>query len=332
MRRRRILAGLVLTLAAPLAGEAQLRHNVPRIGVVAPTSPPPSPSPDIDGFRHGLRELGYVEGQTIIVEYRWAAGRPDRWAPLIAELAGLGVDVVVVAGTGVAAAAKGVTSRIPIVMATGGADPVAAGLAESLARPGGNVTGLSMMVVELSAKRVELLKAAIPGLSRIAVLVPPGNPGGYDQYDLPLKEMEAAARAVGVQIHPVRVAGSAGLDAAFRAATKERAGAVITMQSPFFGNEVVRIARLALQHRLASIAGEPGFTDAGGLITYGPSIPDLWRRAALYVDKILKGAAAAQLPIEQPTKFELAINLKTAKALGLAIPPSMLLRADRIIE
>ena len=218
------VAGLAVVacvlLTTTFTAEAQPAQRVPRVGVLAPLSPPPAPSPDIEGFRQGLREVGYVEGQTIIVEYRWAAGQYERWTELVGEMERLGVDVIVVAGPGAAAAAKRVTSRIPIVMATGGTDPVKAGLAASLARPGGNVTGLSMMVIELSAKRVELLKEAIPSLSRIAVLVPPDSAGAYDQYDLSMKQTEAGARALGAQIHPIRVTAAAHLDAAFRAAIK----------------------------------------------------------------------------------------------------------------
>ena len=331
MRRASVALVFVLLAAISIAA-AQPAQKVPRIGVLAPLSPPPAPSADIEGFRQGLRELGYVEGQTIIVEYRWAEGRYDRWPELAGEMARLGVDVIVVAGTGPAVATKQVTSRIPIVMATAGADPVGARLVASLARPGGNVTGLSLMVSELSAKRVELLKEAMPSLARIAVLVPPGRLGGYDQYEVQMKQVEAGARAAGVQIHPVRVADAADLDASFRAAVKERAGAVITLQSPFFANENARLAKLALKYQLPVMSGEPGFAEAGGLMTYGPSIPDLWRRAAFYVDKILKGTAPAVLPIEQPTKFELAINRKTARALNVTIPQSFLLRADRIID
>jgi putative ABC transport system substrate-binding protein len=274
-----------------------------------------------------LRELGYLEGQNILVDYRWGFGQPDRAAGHAADFARSGVEVIVVPGQISAAAAKAVTARIPIVMASGSIDPVDAGLAASLARPGGNVTGLILLSQELTSKRLELLKEIIPGLSWVGVLLPPGDLPNIEPL---LRPTEVAARAMGMRIHAFRIHTAKDLDTAFQEASDRRVGAIVALQSPFFADHNVRIAQLALKHRVPVIAAEPGFTEAGGLMTYGPSIPDLWRRAATYVDKILKGTSPAILPIEQPTKFDLALNLKTARALGLSIPESVILRADSV--
>jgi putative ABC transport system substrate-binding protein len=330
MDRRCFLLTLVAgALAAPLVGRAQQTRRVPRIAVIGPLSPPPAPSPDVEALRQGLRALGYVEGENLIIEYRWAAGRLDRMAELTAEAVGLSPDVIVVSGASWAVAARKATSTIPIVMTTGGSDPVASGVAASLARPGGNVTGHTMMTSDVSVKRVELLKDTVTGVSRIAICVPPRAPRGVG---LLVSQMEEAARVVGLQTHTAYVKSSADLEGAFREAVRERAGAAILVQSPFFANELARTVDLALKYRMPTMAGEPGYAEAGGLMSYGPSIPELWRQAATYVDKILKGAKPADLPIQQPTKFDLVINLKTAKALGLTIPPSLLARADQVIE
>jgi len=321
---------LTLMLLAISSGVwAQSPQRVPRIGVVAPLSPPPSPSPDVDGFRRGLKELGYVEGQSIIVEYRWGLGRPDKAVQLAVELAKLDLDALVVAGPISAAAANRASSRTPVVFAASGVDPVSIGLVASLARPGGNITGLAMMATELAEKRLELMRDTVPGLSRIGVLIPPADPRAIDPL---LKGTEAAARAAGIQTYPFRVQVADDLDKAFKTAARERVGAMIALQNPFFANENARIAMLALKHHIPTMSGEPSFAEAGGLMTYGPSIPDLWRRAAVYVDKILKGTSPAVLPIEQPTKFDLVINLKTAGLLGMNIPESVLMRADQIIR
>ena len=239
------------------------------------------------------------------------------------------VDVIVVPGQISAAAAKAVTTRIPIVMAAAGIDPVGAGLAVSLARPGGNVTGLITLSQELTAKRLELLKDAIPGLSRLGVLLPPGEMSDIEPL---LKPTEAAAQAMGMQVYTFRVQAAGDLDAAFLAAANQRVGAILALQSPFFHVEKARIAALGLIHRIPVMSAEPGGAEAGAFMTYGASIPDLWRRAAIYVDKILKGASPASLPIEQPTRFDLVLNLKTARALGLSIPESVVARCDKVIR
>ncbi len=326
---RAVCLSLALTLINVPCSTAQTGQKLPRVGVVAPLSPPPGPSPDIEGFREGLRELGYVEGQNVIVDYRWAQGRPDQAVAHAIEFARSEVDVIVVPGQVTAAAAKATTTRIPIVMASASIDPVRAGLAASLARPGGNVTGLILLNQELTSKRLELLKEAIPGLSRLGVLLPPGDLSSIEPL---LKPTEAAAQAMGMQIYTFRIQAAGDLDAAFLAAVNRRVGAIIALQSPFFATVNVHIAQLALKHRIPVMSAEPGFTEAGGLMTYGASIPDLWRRAATYVDKILKGTSPASLPIEQPTKFDLALNLKTARALGLSVPESVLMRCDKVIR
>jgi ABC-type uncharacterized transport system substrate-binding protein len=316
-------------LAAPLAAEGQATGKVPRIGVLSPGYPPPSPDLGIDGFRLGLRELGYVESQNIVVEYRWTEGRLDRQAALVSELIQLPVDALVVPSTSAAMAARRETASIAIVSASAGA-LVEAGVVTSLARPGGNVTGLTALVPELSAKRLALLKEAVPKLSRVAALVGP--------YSLPslsgiyIGETEAAARAVGVELQLLRVREPADLEGAFQAATRGGAGGMILLANPFLIAHGRRVAELALKHRIATVTGDPGLVEAGGLMRYGVDYRDMWRRASGYVDRILKGAKPGDLPIEQPTKFELFINLKTAKALGLTIPQSLLQRADQVIE
>ncbi len=324
-----VCLSLALTLIHfPCVG-AQPNQKIPRVGVVSPLSPPPSPSPDIDGFRRGLRELGYVEGQNVVVEYRWGLGRPEQAVAHAVDFARSEVDVIVVPGQISAAAAKAVTTRIPIVMAAAGIDPVRAGLAASLRRPGGNVTGLILLSQELTSKRIEILKDAIPGLSRLGVLLPPGEMSNIEPL---LKPTEAAAQAMGMQLYTFRVQTAADLDAAFLAAAKQRVGAILALQSPYFHVERAHIAALGLRHHIPVMSAEPDFAEAGGFMTYGASIPDLWRRATIYVDKILKGASAASLPIEQPTRFDLVLNLKTARALGLSIPESVVIRCDKIIR
>jgi len=314
-------------LAAPFAATAQRLAKTPRIGVIGPLAPPPAPSPDVDGFRQGLRELGYAEGQNISVEYRWLAGRTDRVPEFVAELTQLPVEVIVLANDSWVLAAKPTTT--PIVMAAA-LDPVRTGVAASLARPGGNVTGLSMLTAEVSAKRVELIREAVPGLTTLAVFVGPQSAlRGRERLML---ETEAAARQLGLRVVPISVKSAADIEAAYRTAKQERAGAILTLQDPFFSTNGMQMAELAVKNGLATMAGEPNAVEVGCLMRYGANIPELWRRAAVYVDKILKGAKPADLPIEQPTKFELVINLKTAKTLGLTIPPSLLQRADQVID
>jgi len=321
------LAGGIV--AAPLAAEAQQAAKVARIGYltfslgVSPHLP--------EAFRQGLRDLGYVEGRTVVIEYRDAEGKADRLPALAAELVALKVDVIVAAqGTRVALAAKQATRNLPIVI-IGAGDPVTNGLVTSLARPGGNITGLSNLNAELVGKRLELLTQAVPGVSRVAVLRLPGALGERTDKDM-LKEAEAAARALGVRLQFVEARGPADIDRAFSDMTRARAGALTVLPSNMFLREHRRLVDLAAMNRLPAVYTLREFVDAGGLMSYGPNTADLYRRAATYVDKILKGAKPADLPIEQPTKFELVINAKTAKALGLTIPQSVLGRADEVIQ
>ncbi len=310
-------------LAAPLGAGAQAAERVPRIGYLAAGS-----RDDLleGAFRQGLRELGYVEGQTIAIEYRYAEGRLDRLPNLAAELVGLKVDVIVVGGTHAAGAVREVTRTIPVVMGAGG-DPVAAGIVASLARPGGNVTGFSFMSPDLGGKRLQLLKEAVPKVSRVAVLFNPANVGSV----LERKSAEDAAGALGVRLQPLEVRRVDDLEGAFRAAARERAQALIAFRDAVVDANRGRILDLAARGRLPTMFEQRDFVEAGGLMSYGPSLPDLFRRAATYVDKILKGAKPGDLPVEQPTRSELVINLKTAKALGLTIPPSIRVRADQVI-
>jgi putative ABC transport system substrate-binding protein len=310
-------------LATPLAADAQPAGKNPRIGILRPGSPP---DPLLDAFRQGLRELGYDEGRNISIEYRWAEGRDDRLPGLAADLVRLKVDVIV-AGGGAVEAASRATRVIPIVMPIGAGDPVKLGLVTSLARPGGNVTGLTSLSGELPGKWMELLKETLPRLSRVAVLWDPaGDPGQ-------VKTSEAAARSLGVRLHVLKVDRTGGFEPAFAEARKNDAGALIVLGSPFFYVHRARLVELAAKHRLPAIYAQREFVQgSGGLMSYGTDYHHQFRRAATYVDKILKGAKPGDLPIEQPTKFELVLNRKTARALGLTIPPSVLARADEIIE
>jgi putative ABC transport system substrate-binding protein len=320
-----ILVAVVL-LAVGLSVEAHQAKKVPRVGVLWLYSPAIA-SPFAEAFRQGLRELGYVEGKNIVIEYRHAEGKYDRLPSLAAELVRLNVDIIVTASTQAAQAGQQATRSIPIVM-TVVSDPVESGLVGSLARPGGNVTGLSLMHPELSGKRLELLKEVVPKLSRVAVLSNLSNP------IIPplLRETEAAARAVGVQLQVVEVRGPIELDSAFGAMTRDRAGALVVLPDGIFQNERRRIAALAAKGRLPTMYAWREAVDDGGLMAYGASVPDILRRAATYVDKILKGTKPADLPVEQPLKFELVINLKTAKQIGLTVPQSVLYRADKVIR
>jgi putative ABC transport system substrate-binding protein len=315
-------------LAAPLAAEAQQATKVPRIGYLV-TSLAVSPHPQ-EAFRQGLRDLGYVEGRNVVIEYRDAEGKPERFPAVAAELVALKVDVIVAGPTLAALAAKQATKTIPIVFANA-ADPVASGLVTSLARPGGNVTGLSMLAPELVGKCLELLTQAVPRVSRIAVLWQPGSSGERTEKDM-LKEADVAARALGVRLQFVEARGPADFDRAFSDMTRARAGALAVLPSSMLFNERRRLVDLAAKNRLPTVFPYREGADAGGLMSYGANFTDLYRRAATYVDKILKGAKPADLPVEQPTKFELVINFKTAKALGLTIPQSLLGRADEVIQ
>jgi len=319
------LAGGVL--AAPRAAEAQQAGKVNRIGLLDFSTPDPARQAWWNAFRQQMRELGYIEGQSVTYEPRWAQGDLDRVPKLAAELVGLKVDVIVTGGQVAAIAAKRATSTIPIVMGTG-SDPVAVGLVASLRQPGGNVTGLTSINSELSGKRLELLRTVAPRAARIAILWDAEDAGSR----LIVDETEAAAKTAGLTIHRVAVGSAAGLEAAFAAVVRGRAGALIIVSTARLFPYRKRIAELAVKHRLPTVGGLREYVEAGGLASYGTDYPDLFRRAAVYVDKILKGAKPADLPIEQPTKFELVINLKTAKALGLTIPQSLLLRTDQVIQ
>ncbi len=321
----------LLLLAPAFAAEAQPRTKVARIGFLATASlESPETRVTLDAFRQGLRERGYVEGQNIHIEYRAAEGKIERFPGLATELVRLKVDLIFAPGTSAARAAQQATTTIPIVSSSM-ADPVGDGLVASLARPGGNITGLTFLGAELVPKRLELLKQALPRISRVAVLWHPGAFGERTTSDM-LKATENAARTLGVQLHFVEVRGPDELDRAFTTMTRERADALFVFPSPMLFGERRRIVDLAAKHRLPSMSNAKEFVELGGLMAYGASITDLNRRGATYVDKILKGAKPADLPVEQPTQFELLINLKTARALGLAISQSVLGRADQVIE
>ena len=313
-------------LAAPLAAEAQAPAKVPRIGFLSVLSLTDNPH-ELEAFRQGLRELGYVEGQTIAIEYRFAEGRPERLPALAAELVRLKVDVIVTAGPPAPEAAKQATSTIPIVVAATG-DPVAEGLVASLARPGGNITGLATISSELVGKQLELLKELVPKISRVAVLQNPSN----NHHPFVVRQAEAAARALGLKLHIVQAGTSLEIDAAFAKMRSQRAGGVLVLRDAQFLTQRTQIAALAAKSRLPAVYSFRDQVEAGGLMAYGANSPQMYRRAATYVDKILKGAKPADLPVEQPTKFEFVINLKTAKALGLKIPQSLLQRADEVIQ
>jgi putative ABC transport system substrate-binding protein len=308
------------------AVRAQAPARLRRIGLLSPNSPSDA-APWQQAFRLGLRDLGWVEGKNISIDYRYAEGKSDRLRDLAAELVRLRVDIIVVSAATDALAAQKATRTIPIVVASTG-DPVAEGLVESLARPGGNITGLSQMVPELGGKRLELLKEIVPKLSRVAVL---WNPQGVAS-TLNWKELQSPARQLDVQLHSLEVRSPKDLDQAFEEATRARAGALFVMPDPVLTANLKRIVGRAAKSRLPSIFHRSEFADAGGLVTYGADRADLYRRAATYVDKILKGAKPGDLPIDRATKFELVVNLKTARALGLTIPQSVLRRADRVIE
>ena len=329
MDRRAFIAGAVAFSAGPLATEAQQATKTPRIGWLGFSSPTtPSAVQLLDAFREGLRERGWIEGQNIHIEYRGADGKAERYPDLAVELVRLQVDVLFTSsGEPAGFALKRATTMIPIVMAIS-TDPVGTGLVASLARPGGNVTGLTIVGTELAGKRLELLKAVVPRASRIAVLWNAAFPGK----SLEMMETQAAARVLGVSLQSVEVRAPNDLPGAFSVIANANPDALITFADALTNTERKRIVDFALRSRLPMISEIRPFADEGGLMTYGPSVTDMLRRAATYVDKILKGAKPADLPIEQPTKFELVINLKTAKALGLTIPQSVLLRADEVIQ
>jgi putative tryptophan/tyrosine transport system substrate-binding protein len=320
-----LAAGL---LAAPLAIEAQPTAKVPRIGVLLAGSQGDNTRQIVEAFRQGLRDLGHVEGRNITIEYRFAEGRLDRSFHLASELARLPVDVIVAPGTALAQAARKATTTIPIVLVTAG-NPVGDGLIKSFARPGGNATGLTMAVgQEIGGKLLELLKEAVPTVSRVAVLWNPLTA----PHAVALKETAPAARALGLALRPLNARRPDEIDGAFTAMSRARADGLVVFADPVFLSVRARIADLAMKGHLPTISELREHAEAGGLLRYGPSLPDLFRRAAGYVDRLLKGANPADLPVERPSKFDLVVNLKTAKALGLSIPTAMLARVDQIIE
>lgn len=315
----RLIGMLALSICvALLVAEAQRPTHVHRVGVLVELGESPT-FPFIAVFRQGLRELGYTEGQSIVIEYRYTHGVVDQIPTLVAELLRLGVDVLVVAGAEAAQSAKALTTTVPIVFTLPG-DPVESGLVASLAHPGGNATGLSTSVPGLGGKQLELLKTAVPQVSRVAVLYNPVNPSAKRTLD----EMREAARALAVELHVLEVRQRNELASAFATLTAWRAEAVLALNDTVFGNELAQLTQLAAEHRLPAMYVRRGFVAVGGLLAYGPRHADNSRRAATYVDKILKGVKPADLPVEQPTKFELVINIRTAEALGITIPPTLL--------
>jgi putative tryptophan/tyrosine transport system substrate-binding protein len=321
-----VVVGAVL--AASLVDAAQ-PETLPRVGVLLYMASPMAgqSNPFLDAFRGGLRDLGYVEGRNVVLEYRWAGGSDQRAAELAAELVRLNVAVIMSAGTPATAAARAATSTIPIVMTAVG-DPVGSGIVASLARPGANVTGLSLLDVDLDGKRIELLKEAVPGLTRIAMLWSPNDPG----MALAFSRVEVASRTLRLALQSLAVRDPGEFPGALQAAGTGRAEALIVTAQPFTIRHQRQILDVATKLRLPAMYTDRRFVEAGGLMAYGPSLVDVYRRAATYVDRILKGARPADLPVEQPTKFELVLNLRAAKALGLAIPAPLMARADQVIE
>jgi putative ABC transport system substrate-binding protein len=315
----------VLAVSVAAAG-AQQATKIPQIGYLAAASLS-SVTDRIEAFRQGLRELGYIEKKSIVIEWRSAEGKPERLPGLAAELVSLKVDVIVTGGAVVTRAAKGTTSTIPIIM-TNDSDPVSTGFVASLARPGGNITGLSILAPELGGKRLEILKETVPKLSRLAVLGTSTLPGHAET----LRELEPAAKAFKVQLQFLDVLDPKDIETAFRAASKSQADGVLTINSQILNAQRAQVVEFAAKNRLPVIYHQQFYLEAGGLMFYGVNLLDLHRRAATYVDKILRGAKPADLPVEQPKKFEFIVNLKAAKQIGLVIPPNVLVRADRVIK
>ena len=322
-KRLRLLACAVCTLLVTLASIAHTESKIPHVGILFIGG---RDQPHLEAFKQGLRERGYLEGKNILLEYRYADGKEDRLRELAAELVRLRVDVIVVTADVSAQAAQDVTKTIPIVMTTG--DPVSWGLAESLARPRGNVTGLTVLLADLSGKRIEILSETLPKMTRVAALWSPREKVATGVF----QETKAAAQGFSLQLKSYEVNTIEDIEQAFTEMTKVRPNALVVLLTPLVTLHSKRIVELALQQHLAGIYPTRQFAEEGGLMAYGPLIGDLYRRAATYVDKILKGAKPAELPVEQPTKFELVINLKTAKQIGLTIPPNVLARADRVIR
>jgi putative tryptophan/tyrosine transport system substrate-binding protein len=326
MKRREfitLLGGAAASL--PLALRAQQPAKLPTVGFLG-AGTPSTYSQWVAAFMQQLRERGWIEGRNIAIELRWAEGKNEGYADIAAEFVRLNVDVIVTTGTAAVVAAKQATSIIPIVFTSAG-DPVATGLVASLARPGGNVTGLSNQLPDLAGKRLELLREIIPDLHRLAILTNVGSPIGA----LEMGEVQAAARTLGLEILPLEIRRAEDIGPAFEA-LKDRADALYVVAEPLLSSNHVRISTLALGARLPTLLGIRDYVEAGGLVSYGPNTPDLFRRAADLVDKILRGAKPKDIPVEQPAKFDLVINLTTAKALGLTIPPTLLARADEVIE
>lgn len=317
---------LVSVIAVSSLVQAQPGKSLARIGYLSPGSPD-SHGPLFKAFREALRELGHVEGRNVVFEYRWAGGSHDKLGVFTAELVRLKPAVLMTSGTPASLALKQAAGQIPVVL-LGVADPVSVGLVASLARPGSNVTGLSLNVVEIAGKRVELLRDAVPGLARVGVIWNPANEGAA----LSAREVDSAARVLGLQSQLLEVRGPGDFKTVFDGAVKGRVGGVIVLEDPLTVTHRKTITGLASERHLPGIFGLKQFVEAGGLMSYAPSYADLYRRAAVFVDKILRGASPSDLPVEEPTKYELVINLKTARALGLTIPPSVLLRADQVIE
>jgi putative ABC transport system substrate-binding protein len=327
LHRRRFLALLGgAALAWPLPLRAQQAGKIPRIGFMG-NSTEALEANLIGPFREGLREHGYQDGRNIVVEYRWAEGKYDRFPALVAELLAAKVDLIVTAGTPASLAVKKATTTVPLVMVAVG-DPVGTGLVPSLARPGGNLTGLSSIAPDLEGKRLELLREVVPGLAHVGVFHNPANL--FHTVSMPLARK--AAEALNIKLQPLSVSASQDLDGAFAAILKEKPDALLVLADRVYLHERKRMMDFALQQRLPNANAHKEMVDAGGLMSYGPSYEDMHRRAAEYVDKILKGAKPGDIPIEQPTKFDLKVNLKTAKALGLVLPPSIQLRADEVVE
>jgi putative ABC transport system substrate-binding protein len=326
MNRREFITLVGGAAAWPLAARAQQAGKMYRIGFLGNSTAALEGSL-VGSFREGLRDLGYVEGQNILIEYRWAEGQYEQFPALIAELLAQRVEVIVTAGTPASLAVKKTTTSVPLVMVAVG-DPVTTGLVASLARPGGNITGLTSTSEELDGKRLELLREVIPKLSHVAVFWNPENPTLLTS----LKEMRAAAQVLGIKVQVLEVRTPADLEETFKAIVRERPGALLVMGDRLFLHNRQRIMDFATKQRLPVVPGHPELVEAGGLMSYGASYPGMHRRAAYFVDRILKGAKPADLPVERPTKFELVINLKTARALGLGVPPTLLARADEVIE
>ena len=314
-------------LATPLATEAQQAGRVYRIGILTNKASDPAESRQWQAFRLGLQERGWIEGENILIEFRGAAGNSARAPELAADLVRRKVDLIVTRGSLFTGAAKAATSSIPIVFVAH-ADPVGSGHVASLARPGGNITGLAILQTELGSKGLELLRSVIPAVTRIAVLWHPGTPSAVPG----LKALEGPARMLRLELQPVGAQSAAEFEGAFAAMARARAQAVLVLATPIFFGERQRLGELAIAHRLPTMFQVRDYAEAGGLMSYGADLADFYRRGAIHVDKILRGAKPADLPVEQPTKFELVVNLKTAKALGLTIPPSLLQRADQVIE